>query len=79
MKQENRRKERKNALLDEAPYLQLVLVENAEQVIRNELVKTADEGADLLLDRIDQSMLSQRVQISQLIVVGDGDLAASGH
>ena len=60
-------------------YLQLVLVEDAEQMIRNEFVKAADEGADLLLDGVDQTVLGQGVQISQFIVVGDGNATPPAH
>jgi hypothetical protein len=55
---------------------QLLFVEDGDQVWRNDLVEAGQEIVDLLLDRLDESVLDNALDIVLLVLLGDGDVAA---
>ena len=50
-------------------YLQLVFVEDAQQVVGDELVEASEEGLHFVLDRARQPVLGQKVKVTQLVLV----------
>lgn len=60
-------------------YLQLVLIENAQQIVRYDRVETLQKTVHLILDAVAQTLLGQRVQILILGGIGDADLGTVGN
>ena len=50
-------------------YLQLVFVEDAQQVVGDELVEASEEGLNFVLDWTRQPVLGQKVKVTQLVLV----------
>ena len=50
-------------------YLQLVFVEDAQQVVGDELVEASEERLHFVLDRARQPVLGQKVKVTQLVLV----------